>query len=63
MVSRFVKIFEHDFARSLMVFARSFKNNIMIFIEDFLGGFLRILKVSLEDPLGSGKKLKDPWVL
>ena len=61
MVSRFVKIFEHDFARSLMVSARSFKN--MIFIEDFLGGFLRILKVSLEDPLGSGKKLKDPWVL
>ena len=61
MGSRFVKIFEHDFARSLMVFARSFKN--MIFIEDFLGGFLRILKVSVEDPLGSGKKLKDPWVL
>ena len=55
MVSRFVNIFDHDFARSLMVFARSFKN--MIFIEDFLVGYLRILKVSLEDPLGSGKKL------
>ena len=25
MILRFVKIFEHDFARSLMVFARSFK--------------------------------------